>query len=274
MAEADLELCLSTALKLAREAGGMIKDAFKKKKNVMLKASPIDLVTETDEAVEKFLFSELRKVFPQHRYIGEESVAAGAKVDFTDAPTWIIDPVDGTMNFVHSFPFTCVSIGLTVNKEPVIGVIYNPILDHMYHARKGHGAFLNDEKITVSGETDLSKSLVIGEMGTSPIPEKRECVFENARILVGKAHGYRFLGSAALCMCLLAEGGADVYYTFGVYCWDVAAGCVICREAGGVVLDTAGGEFDLLSRRVLCASSPSLGQEVASLLHQYQPPRD
>ncbi|KAF0302526.1 Inositol monophosphatase 1 [Amphibalanus amphitrite] len=321
MAEADLELCLSTALKLAREAGGMIKDAFKKKKNVMLKASPIDLVTETDEAVEKFLFSELRKVFPQHRYIGEESVAAGAKVDLTDAPTWIIDPVDGTMNFVHSFPFTCVSIGELASEH--IGQ---------------DGAVM----------PYLSKSLVIGEMGTSPIPEKRECVFENARILVGKAHGYRFLGSAALCMCLLAEGGADVYYTFGVYCWDVAAGCVICREAGGVVLDTAdvlvfrfgrpllcldsrpadspgpfrsmgscalnmclvasgaaelyheagihcwdvaagavvvteaggvvidtaGGEFDLLSRRVLCASSPSLGQEVASLLHQYQPPRD
>ncbi|XP_043231249.1 inositol monophosphatase 1-like isoform X2 [Amphibalanus amphitrite] len=274
MAEADLELCLSTALKLAREAGGMIKDAFKKKKNVMLKASPIDLVTETDEAVEKFLFSELRKVFPQHRYIGEESVAAGAKVDFTDAPTWIIDPVDGTMNFVHSFPFTCVSIGLTVNKEPVIGVIYNPILDHMYHARKGHGAFLNDEKITVSGETDLSKSLVIGEMGTSPIPEKRECVFENARILVGKAHGFRSLGSCALNMCLVASGAAELYHEAGIHCWDVAAGAVVVTEAGGVVIDTAGGEFDLLSRRVLCASSPSLGQEVASLLHQYQPPRD
>ncbi|KAF0294502.1 Inositol monophosphatase 1 [Amphibalanus amphitrite] len=156
MPEVDLEHCLSTALKLARQAGKMIKDAFKKKKNVTCKSSPRDLVTETDTAVEEFLFSELRKVYADHRYIGEESVSLdGEKVELTDDPTWIIDPVDGTMNFVHSFPFICVSIGLTVNKEPVVGVIYNPVLDHMYHARKGCGAFLNNQKISASGETGM-----------------------------------------------------------------------------------------------------------------------
>ncbi|XP_037090142.1 inositol monophosphatase 1-like isoform X1 [Pollicipes pollicipes] len=274
MAGIDLELCLQTGQRLAREAGAMIKDAFKKKKNVMLKSSPVDLVTETDQAVEKFIFSELRKTFSDHRFIGEESVAAGEKVELTDAPTWIIDPVDGTMNFVHSFPFVCVSIGLTVNKEPVVGVIYNPILDHMYHARKGCGAFLNDERISASGETDLSKALVIGEMGTSPIPEKMDCVFHNAQALVAKAHGFRSCGSCALDMCLVASGAADCYHEAGIHVWDIAAGALLLTEAGAVVMDTAGGPFDLLSRRVLCASSQPLGEQVASMLRQYQPPRD
>jgi len=274
MTEVDLELCLQTALKLAKQAGTMIKDAFKKKKNIMLKSSPLDLVTETDQAVENFLFSELRLVFPDHSFIGEESVAAGDKVELTDAPTWIIDPVDGTMNFVHSFPFTCVSIGLTVNKEPVVGVIYNPILDHMYHARQGCGAFLNDEKISASGQTDLGQSLVIGELGTTPNPEKQKATFANVHTLVEKAHGMRFLGSAALCMCQVAEGGCDVYYTMGVHCWDVAAGYVICDEAGATVRDTAGGPFDLLARRVLCAGSKQLAEHVSGLLVQFQPPRD
>jgi len=192
----------------------MIKDAFKKKKNIMLKSSPLDLVTETDQAVEKFLFSELRLVFPDHSFIGEESVAAGDKVELTDAPTWIIDPVDGTMNFVHSFPFTCVSIGLTVNKEPVVGVIYNPILDHMYHARQGCGAFLNDEKISASGQTDLGQSLVIGELGTTPNPEKQKATFANVHTLVEKAHGFRSLGSCALVAnsenMMRSKRGADI----------------------------------------------------------------
>ena len=86
------------------------------------------------------------------RFIGEESTAAGIKCEFTDAPTWIIDPVDGTMNFVHSFPYTCVSIGLWVNKTAEIGIVYNPILDQMFTARKGQGAYLNGEKLQVSGQ--------------------------------------------------------------------------------------------------------------------------
>ena len=98
-----------------------------------------------------FILLNVIKIF-LFRFIGEESTAAGIKCEFTDAPTWIIDPVDGTMNFVHSFPYTCVSIGLWVNKTAEIGIVYNPILDQMFTARKGQGAYLNGEKLQVSGQ--------------------------------------------------------------------------------------------------------------------------
>lgn len=118
-----------------------------------MKSSEIDLVTETDQEVEKFLISNLKENFPEHLFIGEESVSNGAKCELTDAPTWIIDPVDGTMNFVHGYPNVCVSIALLVNKIPEIGIIYNPVIDYLFEARRGLGAKLNGKVIHVSKET-------------------------------------------------------------------------------------------------------------------------
>lgn len=115
------------------------------------KSGEIDLVTETDQQIEKLLIDSLSKQFPDHKFIGEESVAEGSQCSLTNCPTWIIDPIDGTMNFVHSFPHSCISIALFVNQKPSIGIIYNPVLNQLFTARKGKGAFLNGERITVSG---------------------------------------------------------------------------------------------------------------------------
>lgn len=154
-----------------------------------VKACNVDLVTETDKEVENLLINGLRSEFPDHKFIGEESVAAGVKCQLTEAPTWIIDPIDGTMNFVHSFPHPCISIALLVDFEPVIGIVYNPILSQLFTAKKNQGAFLNGERINVSDCKDLSSALLMLENGTSRDPEKIKVVCENQQKLVPLIHG-------------------------------------------------------------------------------------
>ncbi|XP_006880558.1 PREDICTED: inositol monophosphatase 1 isoform X2 [Elephantulus edwardii] len=156
--------CMDYAVTLARQAGEVICDALKNEVNVMIKSSPADLVTATDQKVEKMLLSAIKEKYPSHSFIGEESVAAGEKSVLTDNPTWIIDPIDGTTNFVHRFPFVAVSIGFVVNKKMEFGVVYSCVEDKMYTARKGKGAFCNGQRLQVSkqeGYEVLEQQLLI-----------------------------------------------------------------------------------------------------------------
>ncbi|KAK4325568.1 hypothetical protein Pmani_003855 [Petrolisthes manimaculis] len=264
----------TVALNLVKEAGKVVRAAINKKKNIEIKSSAVDLVTESDKAVEKMLITGLSETFPDHKFIGEESVAGGEKCVLTSEPTWIIDPIDGTMNFVHSFPYTCISVGLWVDKKAEIGIVYNPILEQMFTATKGEGAYLNGERIHTSGQTELNQALVFAEMGTSHDPVKVDTVLTNLTTLMTKVHGIRAMGSCALNICQLATGGVDICYEYGVHAWDMAAASLLVTEAGGVVVDTEGGEFDLMRRRVLCAATPELAAKIAPLLKQYQPEPD
>lgn len=153
------------------------------------KGSDIDFVTQYDTKIEKMLIDSICAEFPNHCFIGEESAGGANRCPLTDAPTWIIDPIDGTLNFVHSFPHSCISIALFIKSEPQIGIVYNPILEQMFTARKGKGAFLNGKPIKVSGQTQLSKALLMVEGGTSRDPAKMKTVMENMHILYPLAHG-------------------------------------------------------------------------------------
>nr|CAH0112654.1 unnamed protein product [Daphnia galeata] len=274
MTEFDVETVFAVALKAVKDAGEIIKEAFYKKKAVVTKSCDVDLVTETDQAVEKMLISRIKENFPNHMFIGEESVAAGEKCDLTDEPTWIVDPVDGTMNFVHSFPHSCISLAVLYRKDIHVGIIYNPTLEQMYTAKLGQGAFLNGKPIRVSEETELGKSLVIAEFGTNRDPQKMESVLKNITALMNKVHGLRAMGSAALNMSSVASGGSDCYFEYGIHVWDIAAGTLIVREAGGVCIDTEGGPLDLMSRRMICASSEKLALQIIPLLTQLKLERD
>ena len=132
---ATLREYLDVAIDLSKTAGLMMTQASGRNTKVEQKSSFADLVTETDKAIEDYVFTELRKRYPTHRFIGEESTTE--KVQWEDVPTWIIDPIDGTMNFYHQFDFCCISIGLTINKEVVLGVVYSPFIDKLYTAIKG-----------------------------------------------------------------------------------------------------------------------------------------
>ncbi|KAJ8041960.1 Inositol monophosphatase 1 [Holothuria leucospilota] len=256
--EHDVHEYMKTAEGLARVAGDLVRDAYKKDKAVESKSCAVDLVTETDKKVEEMLISSLHKKYPTHKFIGEETTASGEPCQWTDDPTWIIDPVDGTMNFVHSFPFVGICIGLSIAKELVGGIVYNPIYDEMFHAIKGEGAFCNDQPIRVSGQTDFSQSLLITEVGFNNEEMFEVKMFNYKAVVKAGARGIRSLGSAALNMCHVARGSAELYYEYGIHCWDMAAASVIVREAGGVVLDTTGGPLDIMSRRCVAAASEDL----------------
>ncbi|XP_053323958.1 inositol monophosphatase 1 [Spea bombifrons] len=269
------EECMDFAVQIARKAGAMVCAALKEEVSVMLKSSPADLVTATDQKVEEMLISLIKEKYPSHCFIGEESVAAGKGSTLTDSPTWIIDPIDGTTNFVHRFPFVAISIGFAVNKQVEFGIVYSCVEDKMYTGRRGKGSFCNGQKLQVSGQKDITKSMIITELGSNRNPEIIKIVMSNMeRLLCIPIHGIRAVGTAAVNMCLVAAGGADAYYEMGIHCWDMAAASIIVTEAGGVVLDAKGGHFDLMSCRVIAASSKEIGERIAKELQIVPVQRD
>ncbi|TKS87538.1 Inositol monophosphatase 1 [Collichthys lucidus] len=271
----DWQECMDHCVEVAKKAGEMIREALQKDIAIMQKSSPVDLVTETDQKVEQLIISSIKEKYPTHSFIGEESVAAGAPSVLTDNPTWIIDPIDGTTNFVHRFPFVSVSIGFTVKKEIEFGIVYSCIEDKMYTARKGKGAFCNGVPIKVSGQEDISQSMVLTEMNFKKDPEQFKTMMANMRtILTIPVHGIRSPGSAAVNMCLVACGSADAYYHMGIHCWDMAGGAAIVTEAGGVIMDISGGPFDLMSRRLIVASSRVIAERIAKEITEFHVGRD
>ncbi|XP_053714966.1 inositol monophosphatase 1-like [Synchiropus splendidus] len=265
------------AVKVARKAGEVIREAGEREIKVSTKSSAVDLVTRTDERVERIIIDTLKEEFgaDTHCFIGEESVAKGIPCVLTDKPTWIIDPVDGTTNFVHGFPFVAVSIAFAVNKELVFGVVYSCLEDKMYKARKGKGAFCNDEALEVSDVKDIHKSIIISEHGTDRSKEKVTKIFSTMqKILCIPVHGLRGSGTAATNMCLVASGAVEAFFEIGIHCWDIAAGAVIVQEAGGVLLDVSGGQFDLMSRRMICANNDDIARRIIKEIEIFPVVRD
>uniref|UniRef100_A0A7N8WS62 Inositol-1-monophosphatase n=2 Tax=Mastacembelus armatus TaxID=205130 RepID=A0A7N8WS62_9TELE len=273
---ADLwQNAMDHAVAIARKAGEVVREALGDDRKVTLKSSSVDLVTQTDQQVEKLIIQSVKDKFPTHRFIGEESVAAGEACDLTDSPTWIIDPIDGTTNFVHAFPFVAVSIGFSVNKQMEFGVVYSCLEDKMFTARRGKGAFCNGEPLQVSNQKDIEQSIIATEFGSSRDPDTVDKIFSSLRnILCIPVHGVRSAGSAAINMCLVASGCVDAYYEIGIHVWDIAAGALIVSEAGGVLMDVEGGGVDLLSRRIIAANSRTIAERVVKEIDAFSPPRD
>ncbi|KAK5889701.1 hypothetical protein CesoFtcFv8_015680 [Champsocephalus esox] len=238
--------CLDFGVSIAKQASETVLAAFVLQKEVQLKSSPADLVTETDQRVEQILISAIRARFPLHRFIGEESVAAGEPCVLTDEPTWIIDPIDGTVNFVHRFPFVAISIAFTVNKQTEFGIVYSCVEDKLFHAQRGRGAFLNGEKLQASGQEDVSKCVVVTEIGAERDDLALSTMTSNIlRLLQLPVQGVRALGTAAVDM-----------------------------RRGGVVMDTDGSDFDMMSRRVIAASSTSVANSIAQVVQAFPCRRD
>ncbi|THH31969.1 hypothetical protein EUX98_g2231 [Antrodiella citrinella] len=253
----DLRDILSFTTALARAAGELIlegSDAILASGTVDEKKNSVDLVTEYDVRVEELVKDTLGKSYPLFKFIGEESYAAGSRPALTDEPTFCVDPIDGTTNFVHGFPHVCISIGLIYQKVPVLGVVYNPFLDQLYTGVKGQGAYLIRKNGALRIQLPLAKpthlaSLSKGLLGiewgsdrSGPIIEAKGESFKRlagdpkAGVEKGQmAHSLRSLGSAALNFCMVAQGGLDLYWEIGCWPWDVCAGIVIAQEAGGFI---------------------------------------
>lgn len=258
----DEAACLATAVALAKAAGAQIMTAFSARKTDYDRKTLTDPVTETDHAVEAFLFRELRAAYPNHAFIGEESAASAA---LTDTPTWIVDPIDGTANFVHRLHSVCVSIGLVVNRKTVVGVVYNPVLDELFTATTSAPATLNGTPISVSSTTALPSACVMTELGSDRDPAKVDLMLTNLRsLLKANVQCVRASGSCALGMCYVACGRVDSYSEYGPWAWDMAGGALIVEKAGGVVVGASGEKFDLEGRSLLVCT-PGIMDEILSI---------
>ncbi|KAA8493054.1 Inositol monophosphatase [Porphyridium purpureum] len=261
--ENDLDAMHQFCESLAQEAGALILAAFRKSDATYEQKSRTDPVTETDLLVERVIKARIHDAYPSHVFIGEESVSESGEVPpLTLAPTWILDPIDGTCNFVHRIPMCCCSIALAIGGELVVGAVCNPVSGELFSARRGCGAFLNKQRIAVSsGVRALDQAAVATEFGSSRDAAKVDLMLHNARrVLVEHAQALRSTGSAALNLCYVACGRFDAYYEWGPYIWDVAAGALLVTEAGGVLADPERHTepFDMTSRRIVAAASPQL----------------
>eukprot|EP00210_Caulerpa_lentillifera_P008127 g7761.t1 len=261
---------LQTAIEAARAAGKVISSALSRPKSIEHKGS-VDLVTETDKECERLILDIIKNKFPTHLFIGEESSAdKDALVELTDLPTWMCDPLDGTTNFIHQHPSCCVSLALWENREPIVGVVYNPVLDELFAAEKGKGAFKNGEKIQTSQTNVLNNALFATELGVIRDQEVIEPIFQRISSLALNTRSLRCGGSIAIDLCNVACGRLDFCYEIGFGgCWDVAAGSLIVQEAGGSVFDPTGKPFHVMSRRVL-ATNAHLHKEVVEITSKFK----
>jgi myo-inositol-1(or 4)-monophosphatase len=255
---------LNTAVKAARKAAGIISRAsFDVDKLTIRKKRQNDFVSEVDEAAEEAIIRILRDAYPDHGILAEESgTSDDAKSDYV----WVIDPLDGTTNFLHGFPQYCVSIGLLHKGKPTQAVIYDPNRNELFTATKGVGAYLNDRRIRVSRTDKLEDAL----MGTGfPFREVGHLddylrMFRNVTLATS---GIRRPGAAALDLAWVACGRIDGFWEMGLSPWDMAAGALLVREAGGLIGDLDGNEGFLDSGRVV-ATNAKLFSAMLQLLKQ------
>lgn len=259
---------------IAREAGALIVQGFnstqaQQQENMEFKGDAglmVDIVTETDKQVEAFVKQRLAAAFPGYAFLGEEEATDGGGEHLGDSATWVVDPIDGTTNFVHRVAMFSVSIALAVGRKAVLGVVYNPLTDDMHHAYRGGGAFRNDEAIHVSKKQSLKEAIVQTNVGYDRSAQGIAHMMGNITTLLdNNIRGIRMNGSAALEMCNVACGRMDAFYEFGIHSWDIAAACCIVEEAGGLAVDMDGSELDLVVRRVLCGN-PAIVKELSGLI--------
>lgn len=253
---------LHVALAAAREAGDLIRSRIGSGLRIDMKGQ-INLVTEVDTACEDLIRRRLLGAFPTHRIWGEEGglpPEAGTPVDGAGAPfLWLVDPLDGTTNFAHSYPFFAVSLGLEVEGRIEVGVVHDPTRNETFWATRGGGAFLDGEPIHVTAEDVLDKSLLVTGFpyDVRKFPDIHLDLF---RAFMMSSRGVRRDGAAALDLCYLACGRFDGFYELGLAPWDMAAGSLIVTEAGGTLTDFRGHALDLRRKELVGSNGRIHGQ--------------
>ncbi|WP_101807715.1 inositol monophosphatase family protein [Paenibacillus pasadenensis] len=261
----------AVAINCASKAGEWIQSKLGAYQTLKEKQSPHDLVTEVDRGSEKLIRSLIMMNFPDHSFLGEEGVEPGpaasaqALEDVRDAEyLWIVDPVDGTTNFVHGFPFFTVSIALARRGEVILGVVYDPSADELFIAEKGKGAYVHGKRMSVSGEETLRTSL----LATGFPAEHREALPRNLaqlQRLAPQVRNIRSGGSAALHLAYVAAGRLSGFWEVGLSSWDIAAGALLVQEAGGRIGDQDGTPYHLGVRDVLATNGRIHGELQAEL---------
>ncbi|TAH47895.1 MAG: inositol monophosphatase [Betaproteobacteria bacterium] len=257
---------LNIAIKAARRAATVINRASTQLDLLSVQSkSPNDFVTEVDHAAEKAIIDVLREAFPGHGILAEESGESGPDSEFN----WIIDPLDGTTNFIHGFPQYAISIAQTKNGVLEHAVVYDPIANELFTASRGSGAFLNDRRIRVSRRTRLNEAL----LGTG-FPFRQfdhvDAYLAMFRELTQKTAGIRRPGAASLDLAYVAAGRLDGFWEMGLSPWDMAAGVLLIQEAGGLVSDLSG-EGNFMTTGNVVAGSPKIFGQILPVIQSYRP---
>jgi len=266
MSSPNLHPMINVAIKAARAAGSIINRAALDVESVRISQKQVnDFVTEVDQAAEQIIIETLLTAYPGHGILAEES---GNAHDAKDSDyVWIIDPLDGTTNFIHGFPVYCVSIALAVNGKIEQAVVYDPSRNDLFTATKGRGAFLNDRRIRVSKRTRLQECLISTGFPFRPGDNFKNYLNMMADVMQRTA-GLRRPGAAALDLAYVAAGFTDGFFETGLKPWDAAAGSLLVTEAGGLIGNFTG-ESDFLDQQECMAGNPRIYGQLVPLLSKY-----
>lgn len=259
----DLQHTLNEVVKIAQRAGEFIRHEGKKFDRSNIREKGVnDLVSYVDMEAEKMIVQTLKFTFPDAGFITEE----GTETEKSETYNWVIDPLDGTTNFMHGLAPYSVSIALIENDEPILGVVYVITSDECFYAFKGGGAYCNRQKIEVSKVADFKDGLYIVGMPYTSF-EHMEHYWKVFGHFIKNTHGIRRLGSAAADLAFVASGRAEGFFEYGLNSWDVAAGALLVQEAGGIVTDYQGGNDYLFSNEIIagCAVQPEMYKVISNL---------
>jgi len=243
---------LDFILKIAVGAGELLREQFEEPHQIEYKGV-IDLVTEADKKSEEYVIDQIRSKFPHHTIISEESGYLSGQ----DEHCWYIDPLDGTTNYAHGVPIYAVSIAYAASGTLQAGVIFDPMQNERFSAERDKGAWLNGKRLQVSGETDLNKSMLVTGFPYN-IRTAEETNLENFGYFTLRSHAVRRLGSAALDLAYVAAGRLDGYWETSIHPWDIAAGTLMVKEAGGLVTDLTGNPNYMRPPYAVIAAPPAV----------------
>jgi len=229
---------LETAIEAARRAGRLVAERYPREQKVTVKGYR-DIVTETDTAAESIILDTIGERFPGHHVVSEEKGGDGWRNGYA----WIVDPLDGTTNYAHHLPVFSVSIGVLEDGVPLLGVVYDPLLDQCFVAERGKGATLNGDPVRTSRVADLSATLIGLDWGHADAVRAQSLAYLNR--VAPRCGTLRALGSAALALAYVAAGWLDAYFNLALKPWDTAAGCLLVAEAGGRCTDLAGRPYSV-----------------------------
>lgn len=238
-----------TLIKAVEAAGKVLQQYYGKQFQISNKEGVNNLVTEADHAAEKLIMEIIRAEYPDHYILSEESGDMPAASKYK----WIIDPLDGTVNFAHGLPLCCVSIGVEYDGEMLMGAVYNPFINEFYFAQKGYGATLNDRQLRVSDETEVIKACLVTGFPYTYLDQPNGPLEVFGR-LIRRGVPVRRLGSAAMDLCWVAAGRFDGFFEHKLNAWDSAAGFLIVEEAGGRVSDFSGAHYSPYQSQIVATN--------------------
>ncbi|MCE7794750.1 inositol monophosphatase family protein [Salipaludibacillus sp. CUR1] len=256
--ERDFQMIKEKAEEWTREAGGYIKEQMKLTFKVNTKSHQHDLVTDVDKGVEAFFQEKIDKEFPGHRLMGEEGSFENVK-DLSGT-VWILDPIDGTVNFVHQESYFAISAGVFHNGEPVIGIVYDVMHDELFSSLKGKGAELNNRRLSPLSENSLNEAIISFNTGWLLKDRRLERIVKRSR-------GTRSYGAAALEIAYVAAGRLDAYISFNLAPWDIAGGYALLQEVGGKATNYDGKTLNFLEKTTLIAANPWVYDEIIEVLN-------